>query len=72
MPTVTYRVTQKNAPLYQKEVGLALQIQDDISIKWSIFLGHPVYLDTQCQSSPWKVGIVKSGLSIRTVKVRML
>ena len=39
-----YRVDQKNAPLYQKVVGLAYKYKTTFSIKWSIFFGPPCSL----------------------------
>ena len=32
----------KKCPTFSESSGISLQIQDDISIKWGIFLVHPV------------------------------
>ena len=37
-----YRVDQKKCPTLSESIGISLQIQDDSSTKWGIFLVHPV------------------------------
>ena len=41
-----YRVDQKKCPTLSESSGISLQIQEHISRKWSIFLGHPVVPNT--------------------------